>query len=483
MRGILILAAGLILSPSLCAQYPFGQATPVGGYAPALFGEPIWIGNWDYGYRIRGAPPGGSALIAVSTARQDQSISGLQVYLDLGGVLITHPATFDASGSAAIPLPLTSPDDPALTGLQFWAQAAVTDPVTNGLGTTQGLAIEIKAHPLLAVFHVTGQIKLVDPVLGTITPVAGLSPSESVGTMVFGRGGRDLFVATASGILLVDTFATPPQAIALGVPSGSLSFDRTHQRVYVLSPTALSVLDADRASPTFGSIVASVPETAISMAVSADGSVLGFGTYPFGLTRRVADPASPAYLQVIPTPPPPPPTSNAFGTSFGPVRVSPDGRVMSLGVYQQIYQLVNELHRFDAVAGAWIDHNPVAAGVQPLSVATHSSLPPKFIEFPSADGSSLVLGDVGGAVRIDLDLSTPSNIVASVTAAAPLAAFADSWIGLTPSGRNLIRRRFNFGGGPDPLVLWRVNLDTGVESPLAIFQEGSFASYTHTAWR
>jgi hypothetical protein len=91
------------------------------------------------------------------------------------------------------------------------------------------------------------------------------------------------------------------------------------------------------------------------------------------VTRREADPASPSYLQNVPTPP-----SGAipqFGSFPGRVQVSPDGRVISLPVTNAVGLATTSVHRFDGLAGAWIDHDPGVTGTQPLAAATHASLP------------------------------------------------------------------------------------------------------------
>src|SRR5262245_24789798 len=136
VKGALMLSrlsvACIALTVAVPAQFPFGQASPVNGFAPSLFGEPLWLGNPGYGYRIQGAPAGGSAVVGVAASRQDQLIGGLQVYLDLTGTILTHSGTVDAGGRATISYPLAFADDPALTGLRLYAQAAVTDPAAPG---------------------------------------------------------------------------------------------------------------------------------------------------------------------------------------------------------------------------------------------------------------------------------------------------------------------------------------------------------------
>ena len=59
------------------------------------------------------------------------------------------------------------------------------------------------AFLLLAICH-TGGVGLIDPILGTTTPVVGLPTPGGAGRAVFANGGRDLCVAIGGGSTLVD---------------------------------------------------------------------------------------------------------------------------------------------------------------------------------------------------------------------------------------------------------------------------------------
>src|SRR6188472_1618986 len=118
MRKSGAVVALVLLAPSLPAQFPIGHATPIGPYTPSLGAEPLWLGNIGFGYRIQNAPPGGSAFVALSAQRVDQVISGLQIYVDVGNIIISHVGPVDARGQAFLPAPFGGPEIPALAGIQ-----------------------------------------------------------------------------------------------------------------------------------------------------------------------------------------------------------------------------------------------------------------------------------------------------------------------------------------------------------------------------
>jgi len=486
MRSITLFVC-LMLPLTVEAQFPIGHATPVSGQAAALFAEPLWIGNPAYGYRVRGAPPGGSVIVGISAARQDQIIGGLQAYLDLSSLVITHAATADANGRASVPFALSSPDDPALTGLQLYAQAAVTDPAIAGsLGTTQGVLLEITLHPMLAYTSWANLLWLIDPVEGSSKSVAGLPAGFTARSAIFANGGRDLFVAADGGLIVVDTLSPTPQAQSLAAGNwSSLAWDRVRRRLYALNPFAqtLTAFDGDRASPAFGTILAQVSEPSQSVAIDAAGDVLALVNSQNGLlTRRDPNPASPTYLQAIPTPPPP--IAINFGTFVGAVRVTPDGRVISIGVSSPVPPATTVIHRFDSFLGAWIDHDPVTAGYQPFGAGNHP-VPLSFGWYPTRDGDAAILPSLGTVNRVELDLASPTTFVISPTPVAPIGAGLD-YLGLTPSGRFLLRRDYSTFNPPStPLPLQLVEVTTGWATPLATLPgaSGALSGAGIAVWR
>jgi hypothetical protein len=462
MRAVFLGTCLILAATAASAQFPLGQATPVNGFGAALFGEPLWIGNPGYGYRIVGAPPGGSAIVAISLARQDQTIGGLGVYLDLGSVLVTHSGPVDATGRAAFQFPLNSPDDPALTGLQFYAQGAVVDPADDSVGTTEALLIEIAAHPMVAWTTWTGTLYLLDPVEGTIQQVPGLPPTATVLDLTFANAGRDVFVASSAGIFVVDTFAAAPQAVSLLAGSWtSIAWDRVHRRAYAVGAQGLVGLDGDRASPAFGTTVAQISDGSnlASLAVSTAGNLLALATVDGIITRRDADPASPTYLQLIPMPGN---LSSWLPNIFGRVQISPDGRVITMPVKQFLGPSGPVVHRFDGNAGIWVDFDPLTPGTQPLSNITHPGLVLLTGGFPTRDGSALVFTGSETVARGDLELDAPANVTVTTTPA-PTVVGLMRYVGLTPSGTFLLRQQDPFLSYPAGLAL--VQVSTGLATP------------------
>lgn len=482
MRSFAAGISCLVLVATAGAQFPIGHASPVGGFTPSLFSEPPWFGNSAFGFRITGAPPGGNAFVAVSWQRQDQMIGGLQIYVDVPSIFATFATTLDATGKAFIPLPLPGPEVPALAGLQVYAQAAVDDPSSPGsLGTTQGQLLEVTLNPLLAIRH-SANLHLVDVMTSATTTVA-IPPS--VGGFAFGNGGRDLFVATGVGIFVVDTLLAPstPLPLVSGTNvTGALAWDGVHRRLYAQSSVdaTLYVIDGDRASPSFGAILTQTPAPSNYVAVSADGSLIALLTYTGAVERRIGDPASPSYLTSIPMPQPQ--VALDFFSIVGAVHVSPDGRVISFQV-TNMGLAVDVLHRFDVVTNQWIDHNPGAAGTQPLSLSVVTpGVPQHFVFMPSRDGSSLVLSGTGsGMVRVDLDLADPTHLSIVSLPVLP-AGFGLDYRALSPSGRFVVRRDFNPFSQVGPVALSVVEIATGAVTPWATISPTS-TQYPLSAWR
>jgi hypothetical protein len=481
MRSFAAGIACLVLVATAEAQFPIGHATPVGGFTPSLFSDPPWYGNSGFGFRITGAPPAANAFVALSGQRQDQMIGGLQIYVDVAGIVSTYGTTMDATGQAFIHLPLPGPEVPAFAGLRAYAQAAVEDPSSPGsLGTTQGLLLEVTLNPLFAISH-PGSLHLVDVLTSATTTVPGPFSNTVV---AFGNGGRDLFVATNSGVFVVDTLLAPstPVPLASG-PSvtGSLAWDRVHRRLYVQSPGTLSVIDGD-ASGAFGAIITQTSSPSTYVDVSADGSMIALLAPTGAVERRIGDPASPAYLTSIPMPQPQV-TLDGFSV-VGPVHISPDGRVISFPIDTIGGFQIDVVHRFDVVTNQWIDHNPTAAGTQPLSNSFATpGIPQQFGRYlPSRDGSSLVFpGTVSAMARVDLDLADPTH-VSVVTLPVPGGGFGSDYPALTPSGRFVVRRNFNPFNSVGPVALSLVELATGTVTPWATITPAN-TQFPRGVWR
>jgi hypothetical protein len=479
MRSVVV--AALVIASSVSAQLPFGHATPIAGFKPSLFSESVWLGNTAFGWQIEGGPPGGAAYLALSAQRQDFVASGLQVYVDPGAIVLTQLGTLDAVGKASFPFPLGGPEVPTLAGIQAYGQAAVSAPASPGLGATQGLLLELSLHPMLAWASGVESLVLVDLVTGAVVPVPGLPTGASIRAMTFGNGGRDLFVATDGGVLVVDTLAPAPAAVLLapGVCT-SLAWDRVHRRLYVLRSTNnLTVFEGDRASPLFGSIITSLSSNHQSLSISADGKVLALSNWVSGtVARRNTDPASPSYLQAIwGTTPPWMFTGNGFWT--GAIHLSPDARVVSIPEYS--FTQSAAMHRFDTVLAGWIDHAPGVPGIQPLSDATYGGVPTYFgVMHPIVGSWMFLTGGSGSITRLGLSLSAPAALT-TVPHSASYLSSPSQYVSVDPIGRFLLRTDY-LGGSPGLISLSLVEIETGFMTPLGTVP---FLGYYYgiVAWR
>ncbi|HEU4419121.1 MAG TPA: hypothetical protein VFT55_09295 [Planctomycetota bacterium] len=482
LRCVALLLA-VLAGAAAPAQLPFGRATGVAGHRPELFAEPLWLGNPGYGYRIENGPPNSSALLLVSLQRQDQSVFGLELYPSLapGDLLLTMAGALDPGGRLFLPSPLAGPEIPVLAGLVLYAQAAIVDPA--GFGSTQGLLLDLTLHPLLAVGNQTHGVVLIDLVFGTTAVVAGFPTGVGIGPAVFGNGGRDLFVATTGGLFVVDTLSPVPNAVALRPEAFvALVWDHARRRLFAADTnnSMIKLIDGDRASPSFGSVVGSfgsvvggtVSTSADRMALTADGRELVLGTGFGHLARYAVDPAGPGYLQPIPTAPSPVQFHFIY---VRPPHIAPDGSVVTIPVLE-LLPARSVLHRFDAALNQWIDHDPSQPGVQPLSKLVDPLLPQLFEFLPSRDGSLALLADQQVVAGLALDLGGATFSRHNLPIATMPAA---TYFGVTPSGRYLLAHRL----APVGSELMLVDIATGVVWPFAALTPAHWGNWGFAVWR
>jgi len=489
MRRIIPIIFLVVLGTSISAtaQLPIGHASPVGSHSPTLLGEPLWFGNAAYAYHLQDAPPGGQALLVVSLERSDRLIGGLQVYPSLasGDLLFVLTGPIDGAGQASFPRPLPGPEVPALAGLDLYAQMAVTDPTLPGaLGTTQGLLLEVTLSPRLAFANYQTGLVLIDPIQGASQVVTGTPPSTVIEGAVFGNGGHDLFAASFNGLFWIDT-QDPAPHVDRTIPGSwtAVEWDRVHQRLYALNPAHgyLAVIDGDRSSPGFFSVMAQRSAAANSLDISADGTRLALGSSIGTLELLDTDPSSASYLESLPTPPSP--IVFGYGVFVGPVSFTPDGRVAAIRVDRLLGEPTSELHRLDVLLSQWIDHDALAPGYQPLSAASDPRLPPIFSFFPTRDGSAALLSGSSAVLRIDFSLSAPDQFAISATPIPP-ATFTRTYHGLSPSSRFLVEREYMPLGAPAPNQISLIAVSTGQKFSLATLDAfANSSSQTVSVWR
>ncbi len=472
-----VLALGVVsLLASVSAQVPFGQATPVAGTRPVLAAEPLWFGNTAFALRVSDAPPGGLAFTALSTQRIDVAAPPLTWYPSLAPAhfLIGFVGVAGAAGEVAFASPFSVPPSPGLTGFDVCAQAFVGDAQLGSFGASQGLWLEASLHPLLAIatFAAAGsRVDLLDPVLATVQSVA-LPPNCVPADAVFGNGGRDLFLATNLGVVLIDTAAAPMVAVVLlpGVFVG-VCWDPLRNRLFANHPfgAVVHVLDGDRQSATFGTSVAAVPRFGNWMRLTAAGDELVLAQYSGGVYRIDVDPASASWLQPKPMPASPVP----FGPGNGAAGLvaMPDGSEFAVLV-QNLFTSTSSLWRFDCVANQWLDEAPAIPGVQPLSAATRPGLPGSF-RAPLFDRSGADQWFVGATVaRLHHALGAPQCSVSATPVTVPTPATpaeTASYTCVSPTGRFLVE--VHTGGSA--LEVRLVEVATGLVLPWAVLPPGN----------
>jgi hypothetical protein len=135
------------------------------------------------------------------------------------------------------------------------------------------------------------------------------------------------------------------------------------------------------------------------------------------------------------------------------------------------------------MTGSWIDYDPSSPGCQHLSNATHPNVPPGFMMYPARDGSHHVLVAPTAAARVDLDLHSPSNIVATATPALPPGVL-NTFCGLTPSGQFMLKRFHDPTVIPAYVEISLIQMSTGWETPWITFPPMPFfSSAAVAAWR
>ena len=129
----------------------FGQAC--GGLGVAHANAPS-LGSTDFELRLGGAPPGGSALLALGNSATSWlgvplpmtfdawSAPGCALY---GSVSLLFAAPVDGSGVASQTLPV--PDSPVLLGNPIYSQWTALDPAANPLGLTFSRGVRINVQP------------------------------------------------------------------------------------------------------------------------------------------------------------------------------------------------------------------------------------------------------------------------------------------------------------------------------------------------
>lgn len=425
----------LVLAASAPAQVLYGHGTPgSSGTAPRLTSGQPFAGNAAFDYRVDGGLPNAPAALLLSTAPDTVTFSGSRVWIDLapGRFLLSVPLLLDASGSGRLSGALGGSGATSLIGLRFHLQAIVADTPPSGalVATTNGLEVEVTEPPLM---FLGGDLRttavdpfaLLDPRTLAVRTLAATPHVEGMTGAVFGDGGRQLFVAstTRRAIERADTTASPPTwstFAQLAEPAFGVALDRRNHRLYTVSgpsfgPKDLVVLDADPASPGFGTELARVPGitnlvTPRHWALTATGDRLAM--YSGDTLKEIlildTDPRSTTYLGIADRT-----TIPGLGpplNSLVRVRTTGDGRVVLALLSVGYFTMPSGVQRYDTETRQWIDHNPHWTGIQAIGPR---SLPPG----PMVTSGDLVLArndsfatlsPTSSIVRMDFDRDDPA---------------------------------------------------------------------------
>ena len=443
--SVLVPTLMAVLLPAGQAQVPYGTGTAgASGITPALSCGQPWMGNASFSLDVDDGLGGVIALLGVSFGQANGLFNGASLLIDLSPtqlalahiLVLSGPAGVPGAGSASLPFSLAVPVNPALAGLQLFAQAGL-DEGGGTWATSPGLAIAITMPPRIlvgtSVSGSTDPFYVVDPTttpptLATQFNVAG-GPSAAINNCTaaaIARYGRRAYVGQAIGnaVQELDLDVSPPSwspfYAALGSTYG-IGVDDVGDRVYTLdgassSSFELVAIDSAPGSPTYGQALASTAGLSGSglierWALSPDGRRAAVLTV---LSRRLllvdTDVASSGYM-----------SWSLAGTAQANQAVFPvttrcaftPGGQQVLVTIQTGGGGVGEIARFDVGLGQWIDHDPLTPGIQ--NIGTQSAPPAAVPAAPSdvavaGDGSFAIIvgwGGPGGIARIDLDPGNP----------------------------------------------------------------------------
>ena len=431
--------------PLARAQSSYGAGTAgTSGVVPTLTCGQAWLGNAAFALDANEGLGGAIGFVGMSFQPASGLFQGANLNIDLTPgqlalarlLILSGPAGVPGAGSASMPFSLAIPVNPALVGLELFAQLAV-DEGAGSWSSSAGLAITITMPPRILVgTSVSGNndpFYVVDPTGPALTMAAqfnvaggSVAPINNCQGVGLADNGLRAFAAQSIGTAVqeIDLGSNPPTWSQFYAATGAtygIGVDEQAQRVYTLETTAglgseLVALDFAAGSPTYGQQLASTTGLSSSglierWALSPDGrraavlSVLGrrlllvdTDINSAGYMSWTLAGTAPANQGVFPV------TTRCTFT--------PDGRQILIAI-QTGGGAIGEIARYDVTLGQWIDHDPATLGVQ--NIGTQSAPVAQVPAAPasiavSGDGSFAVVvgwGGTGGIARIDLD---PANV-------------------------------------------------------------------------
>ncbi|MEM7201655.1 MAG: hypothetical protein AAF628_15410 [Planctomycetota bacterium] len=310
-----------LATPSLAQVAPYGAGTPgSGGITPRIWvdGEPR-LGNLGFQVKVDRGLGGTTAALALSDQAARVPVAGTQLLLDplsplfvlVGPTVLGGTAGAAGDGFAAQPFGI--PDLPALEGFDIFAQWYLADSGSpGGLAASDAVRLSVRRDAAVLGTLSTG--------FESLTP-SGTSAVQPWPPTVISGGGVDLTAdgRTASVILfdvrfgqymaLYDATTQPPAPLPV-VVFGDISSAAIHPRedlayaaVDGIYGSAISIIDVDRDSPSFGSGIAGVTGVPSFVTgpvdISADGRVLITPFFLTGLAVVDVDPDSPTRNTVL----------------------------------------------------------------------------------------------------------------------------------------------------------------------------------------
>lgn len=433
--------------PLVRAQSSYGVGTAgASGVVPTLTCGQAWLGNAAFALDANDGLGGALGLVGMSFRPASGLFQGANLHIDLSPgqlalarlLVLSGPAGTPGAGSASMPFSLAVPVNPALAGLELFAQLAV-DEGAGSWATSAGLAITITMPPRILVgTSVSGNndpFYVIDPTgpapaMAAQFNVAGgsVAPINNCQGVGIADNGLRAFAAQSIGnaVQEIDLGNNPPTWSQFYAATGAtygIGVDEQAQRVYTLessggSGSELVALDSAPNSPTYGQVLAA------TVGLSSSGLIERWALSPDGrraavlsvLGRRLllvdTDVASAGYMSWTLAGTAPanqgvfPVTTNCAFT--------PDGQQILI-VIQTGGGATGEIARYDVALGQWIDHDLATFGVQ--NIGTQSAPVAQVPSAPSSiavsdDGSfAIVVGwnGTGGMARIDLDPANAQN--------------------------------------------------------------------------
>ncbi len=300
---------------------PYGKGTAGrGGFTPVIWaeGHPS-PGNSSFKITMDKGLGGGPAFLLMSTRSSSLKILGMEILADPSAPLFLVPwngllsGTPGGAGAGSAKAPLPIPNNPSLAGLEVFFQFLGGDGAAPaGLSASDGLRVTLQRGPLVVGVGYKTLVSY-NPATKKVTNMGGIvGPVDAQ----FDRKGDLLFLADRKVMRIFDARVVPFSLLkTVNVPGGQANHVVVHpngKRAYVSvasrTTPAIYIVDIDRGSSTFGTVLGKVkglPPGYLNFeggSVSADGKVLCVCDLGLGSKRWLhivdVDPTSPTRDQV-----------------------------------------------------------------------------------------------------------------------------------------------------------------------------------------